>query len=61
MIRNEKSHKRAQMCYMHPRAEATGVCSVCQKPVCPKCSKLRERKPVCRNCSEKKPVVEDES
>jgi hypothetical protein len=60
MIRNENVQKKAQRCYLHPRENAVGVCSVCNRPVCGKCSKIRERKQVCRNCSDKKPVARDE-
>jgi hypothetical protein len=43
-------------CYLHPRDDAMGKCSVCNKPVCSKCGKKYEGKIVCRNCVGKKTV-----
>jgi hypothetical protein len=43
-------------CYLHPRDDSVGKCSVCNKPVCSKCGKKYEGKVVCRNCVGKKIV-----
>jgi hypothetical protein len=47
-------------CYLHPSETATGKCSVCNKPVCRKCSNTHQGKIVCRNCVGKKPVSKEE-
>ncbi len=47
-------------CYLHPRDDAMGKCSVCNKPVCSKCGRKYEGKIICRNCVGKKPVSHED-
>ncbi len=38
-------------CYLHPSEAAIGKCSVCNRPVCKKCSTSHSGKLICRNTS----------
>jgi len=41
-------------CFLHPSEAAIGKCSVCNRPVCKKCSTGHQGKLICRNTSHHK-------
>ena len=42
-------------CREHPSENAIGKCSICNRPVCRKCSTIAQGKLTCRSCLHKKP------
>ena len=55
-----RSELMISKCYLHPSETATGKCTLCNKPVCRKCSSITQGKLTCRNCVGRKPVKNDE-
>jgi len=45
-------------CFKHPKSEAVGICSSCNKGVCSKCAVQEDDKVYCRDCLSRSKIVD---
>lgn len=45
-------------CFKHPKLEAIGICSSCNKGVCSKCAVKKDGKVYCKDCTSKSRIAE---
>ena len=45
-------------CFKHPKSEAVGICSSCNKGVCPKCAAQEDGKVYCKDCMSRSKIVD---
>lgn len=44
-------------CYNHPEIPAVGICTACNKGICPACEDQESNQLICISCSEIQPVI----